>query len=491
MSGGYEQQQAPAADFSGYQPASATQEVVPINLSQGMGQQQQDYSQYAAPQQQAPAQQYQNEPTYQEPPQYAPDQQYRNEQQPQFDTGAQPSYENTSQPSAAPQNPFQSQSQYDAGQGGAWGDPALAAQSQYAAPPEPQEEPISQFQQDLMAQQEAARQATAAHEQQFTGQHARPTAPYGQAPNQSAYGGQQTQQDMSQPAPQQSQPMHEQQAPQAMQQAPYQAPPPPPPPPAPPAPPQQQQGTQEQQWQSPQSHVPTKKFRLRRAIDLVMPPVDADSLESLKSFKIADYDMEWLITDLEGGMRTGCIKATSEQKLSRAAALLYRGRAVGCIYGCKANPDGKPTEESLSAMLSDLEAPDAVVTLYDLPEDVTVAMSALFLGYPIDPNPNMTTPQYCEFLMKWFTDIGATACLAVTVPKTKSTYLVFVHKGKFAGAFFVEEQQFTRDPNAITTMFTNFPDAKIEASMINSETLNSGMRFGYSLSMARQKRSGF
>ncbi|MBU6452534.1 MAG: hypothetical protein KGS72_12185 [Cyanobacteria bacterium REEB67] len=254
------------------------------------------------------------------------------------------------------------------------------------------------------------------------------------------------------------------------------------------APPQHQA---EQQWESPHTQVPTKRFRLRRAIDLVMPPVDQDGLEGLKTFKIADYDMEWLITDLEGGMRTGCIKATSEQKLSRSAALLYRGRAVGCIYGCKASPDAKPTEESLSAMLTDLEAPDAVVTLYDLPEDVTIAMSALFLGYSIDTNPDMSAREYSDFVMKWFAENGSTACLAVTVSQTKSTYLVFVHKGKFAGVFFVEEQQFTRDANEILSVFNTYPDAHIEASLLNAEMLNSGMRFGYSLTMARKKGTGF
>src|SRR3984885_8619769 len=58
-----------------------------------------------------------------------------------------------------------------------------------------------------------------------------------------------------------------------------------------------------------------RKFHLKRATDLILPPVNVDTL---KEFKIADYDVEWLITDLEGGMRTGCVKASSEQKRSRS-----------------------------------------------------------------------------------------------------------------------------------------------------------------------------
>jgi hypothetical protein len=455
----YQAPQSPT-DFSQYQAGAATSDLVPVSLSQGN--QNQDYSQYAAPQQQ-------NAADY--------NQQYQDGQQAsaQYEPAVQQAQYENPQP-----NPYQSptQSQYDASQPASWANPQQEQQDSNQ-PAQNQLVHESQFQRDLLTQQQAAQQA-AATAQQHTGQQAQ----Y-QSGQQAQYeSGQQVQYESGQQNSSQSGQTGQQAQPQAYQQPPMQQPPVQQPAFQPPSQP-------EEQWQSPHTQVPTKRFRLRRAIDLVMPPVDQESLESLKSFKIADYDMEWLITDLEGGMRTGCIKATSEQKLSRSAALLYRGRAVGCIYGCKANPDAKPTEESLSAMLSDLEAPDAVVTLYDLPEDAALSMSALFLGYPIDSNPEMTSREYCDFVMKWFAENNSTACLAVTVAQTKSTYLVFVHKGKFGGAFFVEEQQFTRDANEIIGMFNQHPDARIEASILNADTLNSGMRFGYSLSMARQKRSGF
>lgn len=253
----------------------------------------------------------------------------------------------------------------------------------------------------------------------------------------------------------------------------------------------QYQQQPEAQWQAPQQHLPTKRFRLRRAIDLVMPPTDDEGKESLKTFRIADYDMEWLLTDIEGGMRTGCIKATVESKLSRSAALLYRGRAVGCIFGCKANPDAKPTEESLSMMLSDLETPDAMITIYDLPEDITLSMSALFLGLSIDREDNLDSRSYFDYVMNWFIQNSSTACVAITLPSTKSTYLIFVAKGHFCGAFFVEEQQFTMERSQIYHLFEIDANARVEASLLSQEMVAPGQRFGYSLSMARQKRTGF
>ena len=142
--------------------------------------------------------------------------------------------------------------------------------------------------------------------------------------------------------------------------------PPPPPPPAPtpppaPQPPRQPVSTHVQKpfavaqtdeeaafnvWVEAQP----RKFHLKRATDLILPPLDQSTEQK---FKISEYDLEWLITHLEGGMTTGCVKASSEERLSRSAMLLYRGRAVGCIYGCKSMPETQPTEQSLQRMLAD------------------------------------------------------------------------------------------------------------------------------------------
>ncbi|MBP9094294.1 hypothetical protein KBI23_24975 [bacterium] len=248
---------------------------------------------------------------------------------------------------------------------------------------------------------------------------------------------------------------------------------------------------QEQQWEAPNQHTPQKRFRLRRAIDLLMPPPDQESVESLKTFKISDYDLEWLITDVEGGMRTGCLKATCESKMSRAAILLYNGRAVGCIYGCKSNPDAKATEESLSMTLSDLEAADTVVTMYDLPDEAALAMSALFLGLALEREDNLDSRSYFDHVMNWFVTSASTACVVITLPASKSTYLVFVGKGQFGGAFFVEEQQFTKDRNAIYQLFEQDQGAVVEVSLLDPKAIAPGVRFGYSLTMARQKRPSF
>lgn len=225
-----------------------------------------------------------------------------------------------------------------------------------------------------------------------------------------------------------------------------------------------------------------RSFRLRRAIDLIMPPLET---ESLVTYKMSEHDLEWLVTDLEGGMRTGCMKANCESQLSRSAVLLHKGKAVGCIYGSKTTPEARPTEESLSQMLKDLQEKDTVISIYDLPEDITVALSALFLGVPVEIDAHMSAREQFDYIMNWFTRNELSACVVLLMPRSKSTCLVFVHKGIFGGAFFVEEQVGTLDPGTIYQIFADEPNCQVEASMLPLEVLAGDAKYGYSLAMTK------
>lgn len=244
----------------------------------------------------------------------------------------------------------------------------------------------------------------------------------------------------------------------------------------------QQPSPEEQAFKIYANNVPVKTYQLRRAIDLIMPPVEEDSLKSLR---IGDYDIEWLITDLEGGMRTGCVKATCESRMSRAAMLLYRGRAVGCIYGCKSDPQTKPTEESLNLMLNDLESPDTLVTLYDLPEDITLAMSALFLGYPVKREDNYSALDYLRYICDWFEKEKGTATLAISLTGG-GMCLGYIFKGQFCGSFYVEDQVFHQERGYIEQLLQSDPEATLGVSILPPEMTSSAVRFGFSLSMARK-----
>ncbi|HEY9683816.1 MAG TPA: hypothetical protein V6C86_19700 [Oculatellaceae cyanobacterium] len=233
---------------------------------------------------------------------------------------------------------------------------------------------------------------------------------------------------------------------------------------------------------APQAHP--REFHLKRATDLVPPAFDPSSLAT---FTAEEQDLEWLITDIEGGMRTGCVKAVSQSSMSRSAALLYKGRAVGCIYGRKQQPENYGTEQSLQIMMQDLEKPDTEVQLYDLPENIVLPMSALFLGYPVPREEKVDARTYMDYMCNWFASKTQTACLAITFPSRSATCLCFIFEGTFCGAFYVEEQKFTPDKEFVYQLMQTDPQASVEANILPPEMTSSAVRFGFNLSMARKK----
>jgi hypothetical protein len=236
-----------------------------------------------------------------------------------------------------------------------------------------------------------------------------------------------------------------------------------------------------------QTQAQPQRFHLKRATDLIIPPQNG---EQPNQIQMADYDLEWLITDLEGGMRTGVVRANSEKQLSRSAMLIYKGRAVGCIYGRKGMNDAYPTETSLALMLGDMALPDTNVSVYSLPEDVTLSMSALFLGYPVQRSDDLDARSYMDYLCGWFQEKGQTACLAFSLPSTAATLLGLVAHGQFIGSFYVEDQQFSRDRNRVYELLASDPQAGMEASILPPEMTSSSVRFGFSLSMAVKSNRG-
>lgn len=240
------------------------------------------------------------------------------------------------------------------------------------------------------------------------------------------------------------------------------------------------------------------KFHYKLATDLILPPPDPASREEFKVHGDEyegesvdgdyDYDLEWLITNLEGGKRTGCVKAVCERRKSRSAMLLYRGRVVGCVYNSISRQETPTTEQSLQCMLDDLEVPEAVVEVYDLPEDVILAMSALFVGYPVQRNDDYDARKYMDYICDWLESKGSTGCLAITLPSFAGTCLGFIYKGQFVGAFDVEGQEFSTDKEFVYELLRKDSKANLEASVLTHEMTSSAVRFGYSLSTANRQR---
>jgi len=221
-----------------------------------------------------------------------------------------------------------------------------------------------------------------------------------------------------------------------------------------------------------------RSIRLRRAVDLIMPPFVAlpkvqklspsDILEFLQSFETAEF--------------TGCIKMDSQLQLSRSAILYYRGRAVGCVYTQKPVKDPFPIEMALEKTLEDLSKSETDIESYELPDALVLSMSALFLGVVVDRSEDTDNKTYAEAMLSQLAQRKETACLTINEKSSQTPCgLGFICEGQFKGAYSIEERRFRADQPFLNELFDKFVASKVEAYILPSVMASDSVRFGYSL----------
>jgi hypothetical protein len=207
----------------------------------------------------------------------------------------------------------------------------------------------------------------------------------------------------------------------------------------------------------------TSSLKFKRATDLLVPPVDDVVIHNYSSETTA---FEKLCRDLEEQEFTGCIKSFNQNLVSRAGALIYAGRVVGCIYGNKSMTEPLAVVESLEHMKTDASSPGAEIRLYELPEPVVLASSSLFLGCPLVRNDELSALEYLIEMRAWLRTYKQTACFACTTRTT--TWLDLYHDGEYCGTFCVEDQKFYRSENFLLQQLDD-PESHIELALLSPE----------------------
>ncbi len=223
-----------------------------------------------------------------------------------------------------------------------------------------------------------------------------------------------------------------------------------------------------------------KYISLRRAVDVIMPPLqNAPMMVKLDKQRALEF-----IPSLEETSFTGCTKIYCQSSLSRAALIFYAGRVVGSIYTKKPNRDPYPFEIGIKKLMEDLsqDDTDAEMEMYELPKEIILSMSALFLGYVDQTKSDSNEFAYCKSMLHHFSDHKETSCLNLLDEETDTPMaLSFVYQGSFYGSYLVSERIFSDSDEFWLSLFSKFPEAKLHAHILPKALTSESVLYGYSL----------
>jgi hypothetical protein len=218
------------------------------------------------------------------------------------------------------------------------------------------------------------------------------------------------------------------------------------------------------------------RLGLKRATDIMPTPAE----EGAAAFKIDKLPYNQLVTQLEGGRRTGVLRVSCSAHNSRAAALFWRGSIAGCIYSNVKHPDPQPTEEGLQYMVTELKACKTTGRFYDLPDAVALPFSSIFRDYVTLETLDMA------IVASRLAAAKDTACLAISLEQG-ATYLAFCYKGKFVGTFDVERQQYLQSAEQLQALLNTKKVLRIGTSILPPDFFKDARRYTVWLSAFDKK----
>jgi hypothetical protein len=218
--------------------------------------------------------------------------------------------------------------------------------------------------------------------------------------------------------------------------------------------------------------------RVRRAVDIVMPPLSGSAM----MLKLDPEKAPGFLGSIESSAFTGCIKAFCETRRSRAAILFHEGRAVGSVYTTKVVLDPYSFEKGLKKTVDDLLAADADLEMYELPPGMVLSMSSLFLGYLDHRDISLDNKQYVAKMLEYFSKSKATACFSVIHESESPLALGFVWDGNFLGAYSIADQKFSEEKSFLNQLIEGQAEPGLQVYILPPAMTTDSVLFGYSLS---------
>jgi hypothetical protein len=173
----------------------------------------------------------------------------------------------------------------------------------------------------------------------------------------------------------------------------------------------------------------------KRAVGLFPQPKDAKPQQIDLSSQVKFHN---LLVAIEGREETCVIRMISPAQKSRAAALVFRGRVLACVYGrddCETQLLGQEAfDQAKQQMLSS----DTIVDTYKIDDKTAIAASSIFHGELYDPQCMMSAQDVLQYSLAHLLECNAPGTVIINEGDGAKA-VIYTFKGKIHGIFSFKE----------------------------------------------------
>jgi hypothetical protein len=222
----------------------------------------------------------------------------------------------------------------------------------------------------------------------------------------------------------------------------------------------------------------------RRAINLVPAQTEEDNQEFAITSGVRFHPF---LVSIEGKQRTCCFKIVSPGRKSRAAILIFRGRVVGCVYGCKSLDKQYFGQRALDFALGDLAYPGNALSAYGLTEELVLASASLFNGEILDFDMSGGHAKAFTDAIAKIKELNAPGCAVIQNPAENLVYMAYVVNGTTCGLYSNREGWLKDGENLNLDKVEFAQDTHVLASILQTKTPEEAYQQGLSLTGLNDK----
>jgi hypothetical protein len=217
----------------------------------------------------------------------------------------------------------------------------------------------------------------------------------------------------------------------------------------------------------------------RRATAILPFPQVGD--ESKYSYNIHS-DYKRLLLSVEANQTSCCLQLASEKCKSRTAVLIYRGRALGAIYGNKALGRYLFDRAAYEQAFCDLVGSKHSLEAYPLADEVVLASASLFHGQVLDLQCDGDVRKTLTVAMDNLADSKMPGCVVLNGTKDRSLAFVYMHEGGIIGIYSDRHGWLKPSQEALNEYLRRNKHLSIEACLLPLDEMDEISELSFSLS---------